>query len=74
MLFGRELVWIGLGKHIRAFCQLNLRSSLKEAGFRKIKIIGSILPLPKTGLKVHLPFVNRLLPGLCFSLIGIAEK
>jgi len=74
MFFGKELIWIGIGKHIRAFNKSNLARSLKKVGFREIKIIGSILPIPKTNLKVHFPFFNRVLPGLCYSLIAYAKK
>jgi ubiquinone/menaquinone biosynthesis C-methylase UbiE len=70
MLFGRNLIWIGVGKHIRAFNKHYLQDALMKAGFSAVHITGSILPLPKTALKVHLPYLNRLLPGLCFSLIG----
>lgn len=74
MLLGKDLIWIGIGKHIRAFNKNNLKRSLEKTGFRKVKVIGSILPIPKTGLKVHFPYLNRIFPGLCFSLIAIAEK
>jgi len=74
MFCGRELIWIGIGKHIRAFNQSNLARSLKKVGFKEIKIIRSILPIPKTNLKVHFPFFNRVLPGLCYSLIAYAQK
>jgi len=74
MLLGRELIWIGVGKHIRAFNKFNLKRSLSETGYKDVKIVGSILPLPKTSLRVHFPYLNRLFPGLCFSLIGLGRK
>lgn len=70
MLFGRNLIWIGVGKHIRAFNKNYLKVALTKAGFTDVKITGSVLPFPNTSLKVHLPYMNRLLPGLCFSLFG----
>jgi len=74
MFFRKELIWIGLGKYIRAFNQSNLARSLKKVGFREIKIIGSILPIPKTNLKLHLPYFSRIFRGLSFSLIAIVIK
>jgi SAM-dependent methyltransferase len=71
MLLGRNLIWIGVGKHIRAFNIHHLKGALARAGFADVKVIGSILPLPKTALKVHVPYANRVFPGLCYSLIGI---
>jgi ubiquinone/menaquinone biosynthesis C-methylase UbiE len=74
MLLGKELIWIGVGKHIRAFSKSNLKRSLVRVGFNDVKVFGSILPIPKTKLKIHFPYFNRILPGLCFSLIGIGAK
>ena len=74
MLLGRNLIWIGVGKHIRAFNKHHLKKCISSAGFNNIRILGSILPLPKTKLKIHIPFLKRLLPGLCFTIFAVAEK
>lgn len=58
MLLGKELIWIGVGKHIRAFNKFNLKKMLYQCGYKNIKIIGSILPIPKTKMKIYLPYFN----------------
>jgi len=47
---------------------------IARADFKNGKIIGSILPIPKTGLKIHFPYLNRIFPGLSLTIMGIAEK
>jgi ubiquinone/menaquinone biosynthesis C-methylase UbiE len=74
MLFGFNLIWIGVGKHIRAFNKHHLRKAMHAAGFENVRIYGSILPVPKTRLRLHIPYLNRVFPGLSLSLIGLGEK
>ena len=74
MLAGRNLIWIGVGKHIRAFNKWNLAKAMSDAGFSGIGVHGTILPMPKTSLRVYLPYGGRLLPGLCLTIFGVAMR
>jgi SAM-dependent methyltransferase len=74
LLAGRDLIWIGAGKHIRAFTRHNLAREVQRAGFVDVSVDGTILPLPKTGLRVHLPLANRLLPGLCLTILAAGSR
>jgi len=73
LLFGRRLRWISpRHDHIRVYTKYLLKEVLEDNNFKVEKVVGNVLYIPKTNIKI--PLVGRIFPNLCSVIVCKAVK
>ena len=73
LLFGRRLRWISpRHDHIRVYTKYLLKEVLEDNNFKVEKVIGNVLYIPKTNIKI--PLMGKIFPNLCSVIVCKATK